>query len=1625
MNFNSYRSFSLSSLLFGILLVALPASLSAQVNFTALDDLSVNASIQTGLSGGTPTGGVYSGPGVSDDGNGMTYTFNPVVAGVGVHTLTYTVGVNSASDDVEVLNLLPPSFSKSFDFTTIGPGSVTTLTFTIDNSGSATGVTNLDFTDNLPAGMTIATPANVTNSCGMGTVTAPDGGTTISYTDGTLGAFGVCTITVDVTSSTPGTHTNTTGDLNSSHGNSGTASANLTVATNRPGFSKSFSPASVNFGERSTLTFTLDNTANTFNMFSLDFTDNLPAGMVVASPPNISMSCSGGTLTAEPGSSVISYNYPGASPALAAGSSCTISVDVIGNTAGTLNNSTGSLTGQNSGFLFVSSGKATAALDILTPTEIFLQKSFNPNPASPGGTTNLEFSISNFSRDFEATNITFSDDLTTVLAGLTATGTPLNDVCGTGSVLSGTTTLTLTGGTIPAEGTCTFSVPLSVPGGAAGGIYTNTTSAISGDINGSTITGNMANENLTIAYAPTITKSFLNDPIVAGGVTTLEFTITNTDPTNPLTDITFTDNISAFLSGTTISSLPPAGTCGASSVFVSFLDLGELTFQMIGGEIAAGGSCTFSIDLLIPTNTGSGSYTNTTSFLSSVIDGDIVLGNPASDDLEILALPDLSKSFTNDPVDEGDIVNLEFEITYDDFATVDATAISFTDDLNAVIPGLSAIGLPINDVCGVGSQLSGTTNLSFTGGTMSPGDVCTFSVPVQVPPGTLPGAYTNTTSSLNATVDGQTGNSNVATDDLFVGGLTFTKEFIDDPVVPGDLTTLRFTIDNSTAFDYTVTFFTDDLNSVISGMAAVLPPLSNSCGTTISGTTFLIGLGGTVTAGTSCVIDVEVMVPLGTAPGGYTNTTSALAGTLNGSPVSLPPASDVLEVNDNYIALNKTFTDDPVLPGGTVTVEYTLTNLDLVNAVSNIAFTDDFNALLPGLQATGLPMAVCGGTVSGTGLLSFTGGSLAPGASCTFSVTLQTPVNSPYGGSLPCPTSGITGEINGFPVVGDPASDNLDFQLLQFSKSFAGDVEPGGSTTLTFTITNPDPINSVNAIRFTDDLDAVLSGMVATNLPLNDICGPGSSLTGTSTILFNDGVLGAGQSCTFDVIVETLCGSVAGTYLNTTSEITATGVAGILEGDPASDNITVLSVAPTSFTAPADLCIDEGVQAGLGGGTLTGGVYSGSGVTDDGNGLTYSFDPASAGVGTHTITYMYTDGNGCTYSASDDVEVFDSPMVTLMSPGDFCITTGVMTFSGGSPTGGVYSGSGVMDNSNGIDYDFDPAAAGLGMHTITYDYTSPNGCSGSAMTVVNVAAPVPVSITIPPSLDTLCIDAGIQVIANAGSPTGGVYTGTGVTDDGNGTSFTFDPASAGAGLHLITYTVSGAGCSGMFTDFIHVFDLPIVTFSIPAAQDSFCVSAAPEVISGGAPPGGVYSGTGVTDDGNGTSFTFDAAAAGVGFHLVTYTYTDGNGCTNSFVDFIQVFPLPVVTFTAPADLCVDAGVQAGLGGGTPTGGVYSGTGVTDDGNGMTYSFDPAGAGVGVHTITYTYTDIEGCEDSASDDIEVYALPVVTFTALADLCIDAGVQAAQTGGTLTGGVYSGAGVTDDGNGMTYSFDPAGA
>lgn len=80
-------------------------------------------------------------------------------------------------------------------------------------------------------------------------------------------------------------------------------------------------------------------------------------------------------------------------------------------------------------------------------------------------------------------------------------------------------------------------------------------------------------------------------------------------------------------------------------------------------------------------------------------------------------------------------------------------------------------------------------------------------------------------------------------------------------------------------------------------------------------------------------------------------------------------------------------------------------------------------------------------------------------------------------------------------------------------------------------------------------------------------------------------------------------------------------------------NVTInpIPVVNLSLTN-ATLCVGEGNTA-LSGGSPAGGSYSGTGVTAG------AFNPTSAGVGTYTIIYSYTDNNNCSNSSVQALRV--------------------------------------------------------------------------------------------------------------------------------------------------------------------------------------------------------------------------------------------------------------------------------------------------------------------------------------------------------------------------------------------------
>ncbi len=588
----------------------------------------------------------------------------------------------------------------------------------------------------------------------------------------------------------------------------------------------------MDFGGRSTLTFTIDNTTDCGecapDITNLSFTDILPVGMVVANPALASTDCGApqmpATLIAVPGTSVISLAASGvffpAVPALASESTCTVTVDVIGGAVGSLGNVTSDLL-LTIGNTQKSAGKAAAVLEVEGSDSLLdLGKQFIDDPVAPGGTVTAEFTVTNRSRSDSATGITFEDDLEATLAGLAPNLPPSPDPpCGAGSSLAfGMGVLTLSGGSLPPGSSCTFSVELSVPAEAVPGTYPNTTGPVSGDVGGSPETGNSASDLLFVVSFPVLTKKFTDDPVGAGGTVKLEFTITNTSLVSTLSNIGFvdelTDNTSAPGGGITVGNgfLPypvtissptlPTAACGGTLSLVS-LGTERQGLQLTGGSLEAAGamgedSCTFSVTVDIPEGLAGGTYTNTTEEISAVLDDvggtPTVVGPPASDDIVVVAAPRLTKEFTDDPAVPGGTVTLVFTLENLDPDNA-AGAIAFSDDLGATLPGLTLTSVTGN-TCGGTVTGVGTDMFGYSGGTLAAAASCAITLELTVP-GMVGGTYGNTTSQVTATVAALTAASPAASDNLVVAGLLLSKEFTDDPVIPGDTATLRFTLDNS------------------------------------------------------------------------------------------------------------------------------------------------------------------------------------------------------------------------------------------------------------------------------------------------------------------------------------------------------------------------------------------------------------------------------------------------------------------------------------------------------------------------------------------------------------------------------------------------------------------------------------------------------------------------------------------------------------------------------------------------------------------------------------------------------------------------------------------------------------
>ena len=197
-----------------------------------------------------------------------------------------------------------------------------------------------------------------------------------------------------------------------------------------------------------------------------------------------------------------------------------------------------------------------------------------------------------------------------------------------------------------------------------------------------------------------------------------------------------------------------------------------------------------------------------------------------------------------------------------------------------------------------------------------------------------------------------------------------------------------------------------------------------------------------------------------------------------------------------------------------------------------------------------LPLSGCRGRFCGHGTttVAFGGGPVAPGESCSLDVAVSIPPGVATGLYTNPPATWVPMRLV-MSVASAAGADPL-VRLGHQRRSMTPWYLAWQRATLQFTISNAAATEFATAIAFTDDLDGVLSGTVATGLPMNDVCGPGSQLSGSGVT-----TLSSGKSCCGCQLYVS-GGFAASTDYSTTSQLSAeVNLAALI--DPARDSLTI------------------------------------------------------------------------------------------------------------------------------------------------------------------------------------------------------------------------------------------------------------------------------------------------------------------------------------------------------------------------------------------------------------------------------------------------------------------------------------
>lgn len=344
---------------------------------------------------------------------------------------------------------------------------------------------------------------------------------------------------------------------------------------------------------------------------------------------------------------------------------------------------------------------------------------------------------------------------------------------------------------------------------------------------------------------------------------------------------------------------------------------------------------------------------------------------------------------------------------------------------------------------------------------------------------------------------------------------------------------------------------------------------------------------------------------------------------------------------------------------------------------------------------------------------------------------------------------------------------------------------------------------------------------------------------------------------TYSVVVTPLTGSACSVTLDTTVGAFPNPTADFIQDAPTCTN------NPVNFT---DLSLPNGS-------TITQWTWDfGDGTGSNVQNTTHAYTTA----GNYNASLTVTTADGCTQTATQALTINNFSDATITPAGPFCIESPPTTLTAVDPGGSWSATCGAcIDASTGV---FNPALAGPGSHTITYEITGV--CPGIDDVVINVQQ-VTIDNVFTTNVDCFGNATGLINITSTGGTSFSIDNGA-----------TFQPGNVFAGLLANNYNLvvqNALGCVATSTATITEPTQLSVLVS-PGAESCFgaCDGSVTAVPSGGTPPYNINW----TGDATGTGSPFSSLCVG----NYTANITDNNGCTVS--DF--------TVCTGPSQVVIDA-----------------------------------------------------------------------------------------------------------------------